>query len=407
MKTSFFLFTICCHCTLNPGAAEVFSTETIVRSALTNNLSLQAARLTVAEAEARVSGAGRLSNPALESSFGPNIAGGERTFSVGFNQSFPITSRLRIEKRLSNIHLDIARAEIAEFERSLAFQVRTTAVTLAAITGQQRLIQNQRENSRGLREAVRRGVQSAETSTIDLAQLELEASLLNFRELQLKSLHSELLIELTLLSGSTISSNLDFTSLPFTNLAARGEPLHSRSDLQVARHRTQAAQQHVALVRAQRWHDIEVGVFTGIDRNEDAPNGIETDHVVGVRVAIPLPLWNSGKARVAEASASQVRMEREEFALLARINADIGAARAQFNAANDQLAIVRDDLLPKARDIEGRLSAAQAQGLSTLLEVLRARERRLELESTELNAHRDLHLAHARHLYASGTILIE
>jgi cobalt-zinc-cadmium efflux system outer membrane protein len=392
--------------TAPPPAA--LSLEGAVRSALTNNLWLQAARFAISEAEARLSAAGRLPNPELESAFAPTIGGGERTFTVGFNQSLPVTSRLRIEKRLSVIDLNLARAELADFERSLAFQVRTTAVTLATITAQQRLNTNQRENSRVLQDTVRRSVQAAETSNLDLAQLELEASHLNLRQLQLKSLQSELLVELALLLGSSNSSNLDLAlSLPPANFASLETDLQKRSDFQAARHRTEAAQENVSLARAQRWRDIEVGAFTEIDRNEDVPNGLETDHIVGVRVAIPLPLWNNGKARIAEANAARARREHEESALRARVSAEVASARAHLQAAHDLLKVLQQDLLPKARNIEERFTAAHAQGLSTFFDVLRARERRLQLESAELDAQRDLHLAHARLLHATGTTLLE
>ena len=389
------------------SASQENTVEAVVRMALTNNLQLQAARFTIFEAQARASAAGRLSNPELESSFAPNISGGERTFTIGFSQRLPVTSRLRIEKRISNLQLNLARAEIAEFERSLAFQVRTTAVALATIAAQQHLNEKQRLNSRALLDAVRRSVQSVEISAIDFAQLELEESRLNLRHVQLQFQRSESLNELGLLSNSNISSNLDLSFPPVSNPAPNGNISDQRSDLQLARYRSESARQNVSLARAQRWQDIQVGAFTEIDRNEDAPNGLETDHIVGLRVAIPLPLWNNGKARIAEAAAAEARTERQETALLARINTEVASAATHLSGATEQLNVLRQDLLPKARNIEERLAAAQAQGLSTLLEVVRARERRFELESAELDALRDLHLAHARYLYVTGTTLIE
>ena len=64
-----------------------------------------------------------------------------------------------------------------------------------------------------------------------------------------------------------------------------------------------------------------------------------------------------------------------------------------------------DDLLPKARLIEERLQRLHAGGQSPVSDLLRARERRLQLEASLIEARRDFHLARARHLAATGTIL--
>ena len=403
-----FVTLILWFCAHNLSAQETVLVEDAVRLALTNNLQLQAARFSVEEASARVRDAGRLPNPELESAFAPNIAGHEYTFTVGFNQSFPITSRLKLEKRISRIEVDLARAEIGDFERSLAFQVRTTAVALATINALQTLSENQRANSRDLQETIRRGAQAGEASELDLAQLELEAGRLSLQQVQFRAARSELVGELSLLLGWRSASNLNF-ALPPADLKFLPveDGIQRRNDFLAARHRAEAARQNMELARAQRWHDVKVGTFTEIDRNEDAPNGLETDHIVGVRVAIPIPLWNKGRGRIAEATAAAARAEREETALLARVQAEMDAAAMQVRAAAEQLQFIRDDLLPKARRLEERITSFHAQGLSSFLEVLRARERRLELESAVLIAERDHSLARARYLHASGTTLID
>jgi outer membrane protein TolC len=114
-------------------------------------------------------------------------------------------------------------------------------------------------------------------------------------------------------------------------------------------------------------------------------------------------LWNKGKGRVVEAAATAARAEKEADALILRIRSETTLARRQMDAAARLTKSVTDDLLPKARQIEERLVKLHAEGQAAFTDVLRARERRLQLEESVLDARRDYHLARVRHLAATGT----
>jgi cobalt-zinc-cadmium efflux system outer membrane protein len=79
------------------------------------------------------------------------------------------------------------------------------------------------------------------------------------------------------------------------------------------------------------------------------------------------------------------------------------------NARNDMLASqalaleTRDKLLPLVVEQTNKLEKAYETGQTDLLTVLRAREQRLQLESTALDAERDFHLARVRYEAATGT----
>lgn len=409
MKLIFSLLFFTCVSAEPVQAQSEYTSEDAVRLALTNNPSLQAARFAIAEAKGRLVDSRRLPNPELESTFAPNLGGRERNFTIGFNQRFPITSKLQVQRRISQLQVELAQAEVAEFERTLAFQVRTAAVTLATINAQQRLNDRQEINSRDLETAVRRAATVGEGSELDLAQLELESGRRQEHRARLDFTRVEALTELSILLGSPFSTNVSFLAPPLsTNFGSVliESVWGRRPDLVAAQKRTEAARETVHLARANRWEDIEAGVFTGIDRNEDAPNGLETDHVVGVRVAIPLPLWNRGKGRLLEAQAQAQRAELEANAVKARIRSELASATNQVTMAARHHSIITD-LLPKARRIEERVANFHKAGQVSFVDVLRARERRLDLEISELDAVRDLYQAHARYLAVIGTTLQE
>src|SRR5690606_8367899 len=64
--------------------------------------------------------------------------------------------------------------------------------------------------------------------------------------------------------------------------AAAAVDVAARADYQAAQARTEAARQAVALSRSERWEDLGVGLNAEIERAEDAPDGLETDRIVGI-----------------------------------------------------------------------------------------------------------------------------
>lgn len=386
-------------------AEEIALTVTdAARLALSNNPALRAAAIAIDEAKARLQDSGRLPNPELESTFAPHLGGRERSFTAGFNQSFPVTGRLAAEKRLSQLHVVSSEAEVAEFKRKLALQVRTAAIRSSILEAQRRLNDRQQQNSRELKAAAREALKVGEGSEIETAQLELESGRLLAKRALLERSFSEVNGELKALLGfdtSTLLTIAPLPTVPGTNDLLQRFPL-PRSDYRVALGRVEAARQGVRLARAQQWEDITVGVFTEMDRNEDVPKGLETDHIVGVRVSVPIPIWNRRKGRVAEMEASSRRAELEAIAIQAQIESERSTALDHVRVESRLLEATSRDLLPKARQLEERLLHLHAQGQSTFTDVLRAREQRLELESAELDAQRDFHLAHARFLAAMG-----
>ena len=390
-----------------PAFAESFTVEAAVRHALSNNADLAAARLGVDEARGRLAQSGLRPNPTLDGEFKPNVRGREGSLSLGFTQKFPLASRLHLEKAVSRGHLAVAESEVREAERRLSLEVRSAAIHLAALDALGALRELQTRNGRELAAASATSAAIGEASSLDSAQFELETSQLALHRVQTESARDELASQLRLLLGLPPEGPLGIAE-PLTTThtpAASIGNLEQRPDLIAAKARHEAANQAVELARVGRWEDVSVGLFGEVARTRDEPLGIETEGLIGLRVSLPLPLWNKNSGRIAEASATALRAEKETDALARRIRSETAVALAQMQAATALAKALGDDLLPKARLIEERLQRLHAGGQSPVSDLLRARERRLQLEASLIEARRDFHLARARHLAATGTIL--
>jgi len=387
-----------------PGRAATFTLESAVSQALNHNPDLAAARYSIEQARGRLIQSGRLPNPELETELKPNVRGREFSFSAGFMQKYPLTNRLWLERAISQAELRAAEAEVLNAGRLLAGEVRIQAVKLQALTGMKMLKQQQRKNSTALGEEAARIAKAGEGSSLEAAQFELEAQQLSLDMLQLETEQTAIVGTLRPLLGLKATESVNISgelSVPSGN--GNGAPsVEQRPDYRAARAKEEAARTGVEFARKGKWEDASYGLSASFERSEDAPDGLGNDGFIGFKFSIPLPFWNKNEGKVHEAEATAARAAKEREALALQIRSQAAAAQAEMAAAQRITAQITGTLLPKAVELEESFTKARKDGQAQPVDVLRAREKRLALETARLNALRDYHLARARLLAAQG-----
>jgi outer membrane protein, heavy metal efflux system len=361
---------------------------------------LKAARLAIDEARGRQLAAGRLSNPEASLDFSHDRRIREGTLTLSFEQRFPLTARLRLEKQLSTQLVEAAEMEVKEHERHIIAQARTAAVELLAQQMQMDRTKKQQDAMKQRLEFVSARVAEGELSALDEAQLKLEVQRL---ALELKRQESELgrlRSALRLATGTEIKLTGE---LPPIGRATAGEKAwQQRPDYRLAEIKQSAASTRLELARAKKWQDIGAGIFAGGDRHEDGVNGLEQEALIGFRITLPLPFWDKNEGEIAEKSAGVERSALELKALSAAIRNEVTAAREAMTAARELEAETREKLLPLMEEQLKRLEQAYENAQADLIAVQQAREQRLVIESTLVDAARDYHLAKIRHETATG-----
>lgn len=401
MRPSFLFIFLLCVSAAYAGNVDI----SLSRSASytrKNNPDLTAARLRIEEAKGRLLGSGRLSNPDLGLNLSHDRRFQEGTVGISFDQKFPITARLRLEKALSLKLVTAAELEVLDLERQVIAEAQTLLVRLLSIDQQEALRKKQTDLAQKLSSFAADRSNKGEISPLDAAQAQVDSQrlVLESRKLQTErvSLLGELKSKLGIAATDTItiSGGLPSTVIP------EGASWLKRADYQLARTNEAAALAQIDLAKAKKWDDITAGVTWEGERMEDAPDGLERAGFFGLRVSIPLPFWNKNQGEIAEKNAASTRALLETRALVAGITNQIAAARAEM-VANDELAIeTQDKLLPLVLEQTDKLEKAYENGQADLMTILRAREQRLQLEAAVLDANRDFHLARIRYEAAIG-----
>jgi outer membrane protein, heavy metal efflux system len=366
---------------------------------------LQAARLAVAEAQGRQLGAGRLSNPTLGFDWRSESRLSPVTGEFSFEQAFPLTRRLSLEKQLTAQGVAAAELEVREVERRLIAEARALAVELLALDQQQRLRQGQEELAGKLADFTRDRAAKGELSPLDAAQAKLDAQRLRLERRKLDAQRASLLGQLKPRLGLAPDAPLQLTGeLPSPVLPGTA-PWQQRADYRLAQTQVQAAQTAVELAKARRLQDVSAGLVGGPEQQWMRGTGGQSTGFIGFRISLPLPFWNRNQGEIAEKAATAERARLETEALGRQIAGEADTARREMQAQAELVRETRDQLLPLVLEQTKQLEQAYEAGQTDLLAVLRARDQRLQLEAAALDAVRDFHLARIRYEAATGILL--
>lgn len=385
-----------------PASAITISLSDIGSRVRASHPSLTAARLSIAEAQGRLLGAGRLSNPEAGVSFTHDRRFDEGTVGFSFDQKFPLTARLRLEKTLSKKLVTAAELEVLDMERKLIAEGQSLAVKLVSLEQQGVLRKQQTELAQKLSKFAVDRAAAGELSPLDAAQAQVDSQRLLLEGRKIETERVSILGELRPKLGLAPEDSLIITgTLTEMTLPAKSTWQH-RADYQLSRLAEDAARTEVDLAKSRKWDDLTAGVMWEGERMEDAPNGLERTGFFGLRLSLPLPFWNSNQGEIAEKTASSQRVALETKALHSLIANETQAARNEMAAFASLARETKDKLLPLVIEQTSKLEKAYETGQTDLLTVLRAREQRLQLESAVLEATRDYHLARIRYEAALG-----
>jgi outer membrane protein TolC len=140
------------------------------------------------------------------------------------------------------------------------------------------------------------------------------------------------------------------------------------------------------LAKASAWEGIRIGVEYMQDSGVDAPAGIDTGHFLGVKVMLPLPVWDrkTGDIQVSQAAAEQ--RAAQVRALELEVANGIAAAQRRVALLEQQSRLYGRDTQPVIDGAERDMAQGFKEGRVDARDLLlvRAQNAGLRLESTKM-----------------------
>jgi len=326
------------------GAAADLSLESAVQTALMGNRDLVAARFAVHKAEGRLRQAGLLPNPEIEfNGFSDFVSStdGEGEFVVGLHQELPLTSRLSISREISRVGVAEALREVRNYERLLisrvqALYVRAQAARLrAGAAGTAKFDAAKSAELAATRLSAGQGT-LAESA---LARVEEQrwGTVATSAATEGETLLLDLKTALGMSAGEPLILSQSLESVLQTLQSRANQSLtFSRPDVELALLELDRAGAETRLAKASAWEGIRVGVEYMQDRGVDAPGGIDTGYFLGVKVSLPLPVWDQKKGEIQTSQATEEQRAARVRALELEVANGLAAARRRVALLDTQ-----------------------------------------------------------------------
>jgi outer membrane protein, heavy metal efflux system len=371
------------------------SMEHAVQFALANNLELRAATYEVEKARGRLIQAGLWPNPALELSHSSDRLfhnEGERTTTAAFQQAFPISGRLRHAKNVSRVELAQAMAEIRNRERLLIGEVQRDFLTVLLLREQITANGELLTASRDFADLLRQRFDRAEVSEVEvnLARADVQRLAIETAELESDLTARELALKLRLGFAPeqpvAFTGNLEALTTRFLPERYSTTMVVNRPDLRQTELGIDRAAAELRLARAEAWEDWTLGTEYEHERGIDEPRGLTSDHFLGVKISIPIALWNRNRGRITEqraaAEQAQVQFEAQRLAIRSEIATALARARKLRGAVGNY----RQELLPSLANTEQLLRRGYDEGLIPATQVIQVHQQQATLRNTFLTA---------------------
>jgi outer membrane protein, heavy metal efflux system len=364
--------------------------EQAMAIAMAANGELAAARLQLPIAAANLAVAAERPNPDLL------LEALRETPRQSATLSLPIETAAKRDRRMAAASADAARGEVELARTAATLRNRVRRVFYALLAAERRAI----ESLANLEEA-RRAADAAQQRFTAGAAPHLEA-------LQAELTVAQASNDAEAAQAQLLSGQADLNTLlgrpPQTavnavgDLAAGGSPesaavleraQEGSADLALLDHRIAAQRARVLLAKAQQ---VPNPVLQGAITHDAQPDFV-WGWRAGLTVTLPLFTTHRGEVEVEETTLAQLKAERDAASV--RIAGEVAAATTRAAAARRQAQRFRDDILPRALEVEQLAEESYRAGETGLVALLQALQAARDVRLRAIQAGLDFQVAMA------------
>lgn len=379
-----------------------------VEYALANNGDLQALRAEKEVALADLERAALFPNPTLELSADTGAltgSSGEDTASLGLSQEFPTGGKRAKRQAVAEREMEEVLQQIADRERLLALEVKSTFAELMLAQKRRELAMRAMELNGKLLEITQERLAAGDIPELEVNLARVEVARSKGRKIEAERGLDPLLARLRTLIGLPAGDDVSLDGSPerhplaippaeLTRLA-----LENRPDLKALRAARAGRDAAVALAEAERIPNVTLGVGYTHERSVDATGlGEEKtrDNLVGIKLSIPIPLFDRNQAGIREARArAQGAGHRLEFAR-ASVAREVEGDYARLAAADKALDLYAGSIIPQLEENLKLVREAYQLGETGILPVIEEQKKYIEVHDSYLTALAERQTALAR-----------
>jgi outer membrane protein TolC len=378
--------------TLTQLLAAPLTPDSAVRIALANNKGLQAAFAELGIAEARLVQAGRMRNPGY--SFGRLRGGDEVEIDRSIMFDFVGLLTLPLRSRIEDGRFEQARLDAAASAVTLAADTRRAYFTAVAAQQSARYAEQVAGAAEAGAELAQGLARVGNWSKLDQAREQVfhaDATTQLARARHNAAAAREQLSRLLGLWGADIGYALperlpDLPAQPALSVNSEAQAMSQRLDLQAARRDAEATARSLGLTRATGFINVfDAGYANKSTTGKPRENGYE--------IALELPIFDWGGARVARAEASYMQSVYRTADIAVRARSEVRESYSAYRTSYDIARHYRDEVIPLRKRISDEVLLRYNGMLASVFELLSDARDQVGSVNTAIEAQRDFWIA--------------
>ncbi len=393
-----FLFCYLTGATLTLAAEKIFDLPQAVEFSLQNNGELKALREEMGIREAGKIKAGLYPNPVLEMEGTTGELTGSRFengLSVGVSQEF-LTAAKREKRLLVAVkERESFARQIDNAVRLLSAEVKTTFYDLVLAEKRTALAERSLTLTRQFLNVARERFAAGDIPELDVNLARVEVARSEGRQIEAEREIYPAKARLFVLLGLSPEETAGFSGTlevgPFANPLSdlQEAALTKRPDLRTLEAEKVKSDAEIVLARAERTPNVTAGFglrreYTAIEVGENDVK--DQDNLIGLKVSIPLPLFDRNQAGIREAIARRGSAENRYLFARKTIAREVEAAYARLTTAEKSLSIYAKDILPQLEENLQLVQEAYRLGEVGILTVIEEQKKFFEVNDGYLAA---------------------
>ncbi|GFO58424.1 RND transporter [Geomonas silvestris] len=371
----------------------------LVDYALSHNGSLAALRQEEGIYRAQAEKAATPINPVLDLEAATGALTGspaESRLSLGLTQEFQTAGKRAKRVDVAEKAREAQRWQLADRERSLKEELKTAFYDTLLAEKRLELGNRVGDLNRQLLEVARERLNAGDIPELELNLVKVELARTQAsrvereRALALNRSRLSTLVGLPAGDSSRLAGSLEPGGAPQKSLAELKELARSqRPDLKVLGVELDKGDAELALARAEAVPNLNLGLVLSRDATSIEVGGIEgkdTSYTVGLRLSMPLPLFDRNRAGIAEAGARVLSATTRRSAALVEAEREVESAFASLKAAEEVLALYRGELIPQLEENLALSREAYRLGELGILAVIEEQKKFFEVNDGYLAA---------------------
>lgn len=381
---------------------QALSLPQVIEYSLQNNGDLKALREEKGIRDAGKVRAGLLPNPTLDFEAGTGALTGsssENSLALGLSQEFLLAGKRDKRLTIAERELDMYRWQLADRERLLRDEVKTAFYDALLAKERVALANRSIALNKQLLDVTRERLAAGDIPELEmnLVKVELarsEGARIDVAKAMLQN-QSRLwtLMGLSIGNHSAISGKLDADismAKPLVDLKQLA--MSNRPDIKMLAAEKSRGEADITLAQAESVPNLTAGLVLRRDTTSMEIGGLEgkdTAYTMGVKLSMPLPVFDRNQAGIQEAMAKKNSSETRLTAATRTAEREIETAYASFQNAATVLSLYKADIIPQLEENLKLTQEAYRLGEVGILAVIQEQKKFFEVSDGYLLAMHD------------------